>query len=252
MSTGIADLVGRVLGPGLPVVVRAYDGSVSSPPDPVATLVVRSPDAIRRVVTSPGDLGLGRAYVAGDLDVEGDLLGVLTALRESVPKVDVRALADLALSIGPGVLRPPAPPHEEARLRGRLHSKERDVAAITHHYDVSNGFYGLVLGPSMTYSCAVWANPDLGLEARHAENLREHYALTLRAWVANLEERWEAAVAEVGEGRARVWRLYMSACAVAFDAGAIQIQKVLATKNDRGASRMPLRPSIASAPAPAS
>jgi cyclopropane-fatty-acyl-phospholipid synthase len=88
-----------------------------------------------------------------------------------------------------------------------------------------------------------------GFEARHAENLREHYALTLRAWVTNLEEHWDAAVAEAGEGRARVWRLYMSACAVAFDAAAIQIHQVLATKNDRGASHMPLRPSFESTPA---
>ena len=57
------------------------------------------------------------------------------------------------------------PPPEEARLSGRLHTRRRDAEAVTHHYDVSNEFYRLVLGPSMTYSCAVWSSPDVGLEA---------------------------------------------------------------------------------------
>ena len=58
-----------------------------------------------------------------------------------------------------------------------------------------------------------------GFEVRHVEDLREHYALTLRRWVANLEANWDEAVAEVGEGRARVWRLYMAASAINFEAG---------------------------------
>ena len=57
-------------------------------------------------------------------------------------------------------LRPLPPPPEEARLRGRRHSKDRDAAAIAHHYDVSNDFYRMVLGPSMTYSCGVWPSAD--------------------------------------------------------------------------------------------
>jgi cyclopropane-fatty-acyl-phospholipid synthase len=81
-----------------------------------------------------------------------------------------------------------------------------------------------------------------GFEVRHLESLREHYDLTLRHWVSNLESNWEAAVAEVGEGRARVWRIYMAACAVTFALGGVSIEQVLAVKPDRGRSGFPLRP----------
>jgi cyclopropane-fatty-acyl-phospholipid synthase len=80
------------------------------------------------------------------------------------------------------------------------------------------------------------------LEARNVENLREHYALTLRAWVRNLEAAWPQAVAEVGAGRARVWRLYMAASAMNFEAGRTQIHQVLAVRDDSGASGFALRP----------
>jgi cyclopropane-fatty-acyl-phospholipid synthase len=85
-----------------------------------------------------------------------------------------------------------------------------------------------------------------GFEVRHVESLREHYALTLRAWVANLEADWDRAVELAGEGRARVWRLYMAACAVTFEDNFNQIHQVLATKTPpgAGASGMPLRPSF--------
>jgi cyclopropane-fatty-acyl-phospholipid synthase len=81
-----------------------------------------------------------------------------------------------------------------------------------------------------------------GLEVRHAESLREHYALTLRAWVGNLEASWDACVAEAGTGRARIWRLYMAASALNFEAGRTQVHQVLAVKPDRGGSGLPLRP----------
>jgi len=81
-----------------------------------------------------------------------------------------------------------------------------------------------------------------GLEVRHVESLREHYALTLRAWVRNLESSWDEAVAEVGPGRARVWRLYMAASALNFEAGSTQVHQVLAVRPDRGRSGLSLRP----------
>jgi cyclopropane-fatty-acyl-phospholipid synthase len=81
-----------------------------------------------------------------------------------------------------------------------------------------------------------------GFEARHLESIREHYALTLRAWVANLEANWDACVADVGPARARVWRLYMAASAVGFEDDGTQVHQVLATKTDRGRSGLPLRP----------
>ncbi len=413
----VADLVERIVGPDLPVAFEAYDGSRCGPEHPPAKIVVKSPDAIRRIVTAPGELGIGRAYVSGDLDLEGDVFAALE-LRRRLSRVRFtpaqwRAAFEL---VGLDGFRPlPAPP-EEARLHGRRHSRERDAAAISHHYDVSNAFYRIVLGPSMTYSCAVWDAPDVtleaaqaakyelicrklglrpgmrlldvgcgwggmvmhaarhhgvhavgvtvsrrqadlaakrvaeaglgdraeirlqdyrdardgpydaissigmfehvglaqlgayfgrlfdllapggrllnhaigrpaptrthalrrtgtrfrrggfidryvfpdgelhevgsvisalqrtGFEARHLESLREHYALTLRAWVANLETGWDDAVAEAGEARARIWRLYMAGSAVNFEDGNIQVHQVLAVKPDGGRSGMPLRP----------
>ncbi len=136
------------------------------PPDSPTRIVVRSPRT--RCATSspaPGEIGFARAYVAGEIDVEGDIFEAL-ALRDNLPDVKVTPREWLALARAVGVdgLRPLPPPPEEARVRGRRHSKERDAAVIAHHYDVSNDFYRLVLGPSMTYSCAVFAG--LGHDAR--------------------------------------------------------------------------------------
>jgi cyclopropane-fatty-acyl-phospholipid synthase len=372
-------------------------------------IVLRSPDALRRIATAPGELGFARAYVAGDLDIEGDVYEALALLeRRRALSHLIRELVPVARDLGIASLRPlPAPP-EEARLRGRRHSKARDAAAISHHYDVSNRFYRLVLGPSMTYSCALFADPaatleeaqeakhelvaqklrlregmrfldvgcgwgsmlihaaerygvtgigvtisrrqaelararvreaglsdrieirladyrdvadgpydavssigmfehvglsqlDLyfrrlrtllrpgglllnhgigrppgrrpllprrtfvnryvfpdgelhevgavvsriqaaGFEVRHLESLREHYPLTLRRWVQNLEDSWDEAVAEAGSARARIWRLYMAGSALGFEAGRLQVHQVLAVRPDRGASGLPLRP----------
>jgi cyclopropane-fatty-acyl-phospholipid synthase len=412
----VARTLEAVLGPDLPIAVRAYDGSRLGPADAPATLVIRSPNVFRRLVTAPGELGLGRAYVSGELDVEGDLYVALAALRDRIP--DLRAfgarqwaevLGLAGSSLARSGLKPLPIPPEEVHLRGVRHSKERDAAAMAHHYDVSNAFYAIVLGPSMTYSCAVWERPDItleqaqaakyelvcrklglepgmrlldvgcgwggmvlhapihhgvravgvtfsrrqaewaekavaeaglaervqiryqdyrdvadgpfdaissigmfehvglsqlrtyfgglarllrpggrllnhgisrppnsgrtrfrrnsfidryvfpdgelhevgtvvstiqrsGLEVRHLESLREHYALTLRAWVRNLEARWDEAAADVGLGRARVWRLYMAASALNFEAGRTQVHQVLAVRLDGGRSGMALRP----------
>ena len=86
----------------------------------------------------------------------------------------------------------------------------------------------------------VSAMQGVGFEVRHLESLREHYALTLRRWVANLEGGWDAAVAEAGEARARVWRLYMAAAALGFEQDETQVHQVLATV--QGAGGLPLRP----------
>ena len=109
------------------------------------------------------------AYVAGDLDIEGDLFAALE-LRSRFSGFHLSReqwLNALRLASAAGIRRLPLP-KEEAHLHGRRHSKARDAAAIAHHYDVSNDFYRIVLGPSMTYSCAVWPSPDVGLEAAQA------------------------------------------------------------------------------------
>jgi cyclopropane-fatty-acyl-phospholipid synthase len=408
---GVAAAIGRLLGGDLPIAVSCYDGSRVGPDDSGTTLVVRSRNALRYALTAPGELGIARAYVSGELDIEGDIFTAL-ALRDHLPDVKLGRTEwiDLARIAGVAGLWPLPPPPEETRLRGRRHSKGRDASAIAHHYDVSNEFYRSILGPSMTYSCGVWPSesaaledaqktkyelvsrklglepgmrlldvgcgwggmvthaarhhgvhavgvtlshrqaewarrsvheaglddrveirvqdyrdvrdgpfdaissigmfehvgvarldeyftalyalarpggrllnhgisrpgsdrgnprfmrrgfidryvfPDgelhevgsvvsriqkAGFEARHVESLREHYALTLRAWVRNLEAAWPDVVAEVGAGRARVWRLYMAASAVGFEAGRTQIHQVLAIRDDRGKSGMDLRP----------
>jgi len=408
---GLAAAVGRLLGGSPPIAIECYDGSRIGPDDAPTALIIKSPRALQYAVTAPGEIGIARAYVSGELDVQGDIFEAL-ALRRNLPNVKLRPAdwLDLARIAGLRSLRPLPPPPEEARLHGRRHSKARDASAIAHHYNVSNEFYRMVLGPSMTYSCAVWPTADAGLEtaqatkyelicrklglrpgmrlldvgcgwggmaihaarhhgvhalgvtlsepqaewarraahdaglderveirvqdyrdvndgpfdavssigmfehvgaakldeyfgalfrlvkpggrllnhgiaqsasargrtrfarrgfidryvfpdgelhevgsvvsriqkagfeARHVEGLREHYALTLREWVRNLESAWPRAVAEVGEGRARVWRLYMAASAVGFEDAMLQIHQVLAVRTEKGASGMPLRP----------
>src|SRR2546430_4742168 len=134
-STGkLAATIEDLLGPDLPVAIEAYDGSRLGPPDADATLVIRSPNALQRLLTAPGELGFGRAYVAGDLDVEGDIYAAL-GLQSRLPSLKLGPQQWLALLklVGAAGLRPLAPPPEETRLRGRLHSQARDAAAIAHH-----------------------------------------------------------------------------------------------------------------------
>ena len=137
-----------------------WDGSGLGPTDGIGTMRIQSVDALRRILWAPGELGVARAFVAGDLAIEGDIYTLLRVLHDASPR-DLRrmglrslpAVVDAARRLG--ALGPPLPPPpEECRPAGRLHSPSRDAAVISHHYDVGNDFYRLVLGPSMTYSCA--------------------------------------------------------------------------------------------------
>ncbi|MFI7448282.1 class I SAM-dependent methyltransferase [Nonomuraea sp. NPDC049714] len=86
---------------------------------------------------------------------------------------------------------------------------------------------------------------DCGFEIRHQENLREHYARTLKFWCDNLEANWDEAVAEVGMGTARVWALYMAGSIVGFERNKVQLHQVLGVKLDQdGRAGVPLRPSL--------
>ncbi len=412
----LTTVLGTVLGTeDVPVRLRGWDGSLAGPPG-APVLAVRDRRALRRLLWSPGQLGLGRAYVAGEIEIEDDVFDTFAALSSVGKLAETGSMRPAALTdrltlartaAGLGALGPePAPPPEEADLhrQGLRHSRRRDAAAISHHYDVGNDFYALVLGPSMVYSCAVWDSPDSGLDAaqetkldlvcrklgltgdsrlldvgcgwgsmalhaagrygatavgvtiseeqatlgrkrvaeagltdrieirvqdyrevtdgpydaissigmsehvgrarlgvyvdrlagllrpggrllNHAiawnagttrwntdtfiaryvfpdgeliglgdmvgaveagglevvdvEALRRHYALTLRAWVARLEQNWDAAVAASTVGRARVWRLYMAACALAFESGSMGVDQILAVKP--GGEQPPLR-----------
>ena len=151
----------------MPIRIRAWDGS-SAGPDGAPTAIVSSPDALRRLLFHPGELGVAQAYVTGDLDVEGDLLDGLRRVWENVREgrrsgrpglTDVMRGARAAQRLG-AFGRPPSPPDSQARLRGRLHSLRRDRDAIAHHYDLSNKFYELILDPQMAYSCAYFTSDD--------------------------------------------------------------------------------------------
>ncbi|MFJ6617565.1 class I SAM-dependent methyltransferase [Kitasatospora sp. NPDC091335] len=419
----LVEALDGLLGVPVPLRVQAWDGSVAGPPGG-PTVILRNRRALRRLIWQPDELGLARAYVSGDLELAPgtDLYETLSAVARFAELPEIRTLA-----LGPrdvlgargrralaAVLRAgavglePEPPREEVRrAEGRLHSRSRDRAAISHHYDVGNDFYGLVLGPSMVYSCAYWTpeaksleaaqeakldlicrklglrpgtrlldvgcgwgslllhaakhygvtavgvsisaeqvalartrieeaglsdrvevrlqdyreitdgpfdaissvgmaehvgaeqyrvyaeglygllvpggrllnhqiarRPDFpgephrpspfidryvfpdgelspvgstvarleeaGFEVRDVESLREHYGLTLREWVANLEAHWTEAVRLAGRGRARVWRLYMAASALAFEQNRIGINQVLAVRStEEGAAGLP-------------
>ncbi|MGV9342451.1 class I SAM-dependent methyltransferase [Streptomyces sp. NPDC003688] len=423
-ASRLVSVAEQLLGAPLPVRIRAWDGSQAGPPN-VPVLVVRNRRALRRILFKPGELGLARAWVSGDLDIEGDLYSALGAVAGSIWErgEDSRTLAEalrdpgvragvreLLRLIGPPL--PPAPPREEVRPRRHLHTRRTDKRAISHHYDVGNDFYEIVLGPSMVYSCAYWEAPEAGgtlesaqrdklelvcrklglkpgqrlldvgcgwgsmaihaarehgvsvvgvtlsqeqaayarkrvadegltdrveirvqdyrdvrdgpydaissigmaehvgaeryleyasdlhallkpggrllnhqiarrphrdesayevdafidayvfpdgelapvgttvaqleragFEVRDVEALREHYALTLRAWVTRLEADWGRAVRLAGGGRARVWLLYMAASALAFERNRIGVNQVLAVRTpEPGTSGLPLRP----------
>jgi cyclopropane-fatty-acyl-phospholipid synthase len=172
----LAEVFEKVAGPGGPVEFRAYDGSASGTAEAPVRITVRSPAAVSYLAQAPGSLGLARAYVSGNLDVDGDMY---TALARITSAQQVRfGLAErlrlLGQLGGPKLLFPrlPPPPQEVRVSRrwagGRRHSKGRDASAISHHYDVSNTFYQWVLGPSMSYTCACFPDEDASLEQAQA------------------------------------------------------------------------------------
>lgn len=181
-SMTIAQMASIVTEGPLPFRLTAFDGSEAGPPD-APGLHIRNRRALNYLLTAPGDLGLARAYVAGDMD----LIGVHSAdpypfLRLMDDELRLRRptpgeVVDLVRSVGLRTLRPVIPPPQETAPRwlrvahGLGHSRRRDSAAIGKHYDVSNEFYASVLGQSMTYTCAVYPTAESTLEqAQHAKH----------------------------------------------------------------------------------
>jgi cyclopropane-fatty-acyl-phospholipid synthase len=168
----------------LPLAVRFWDGSVLRASDGAAesdgasapVLVAGHGGAVAHVLHEPGQLGLARAWVDGSVWVEGDLEQVL-ALRHELDGVSLTPRDRLRLALaavraaGPGVLQRPPIPTIEAAVSGRRHSIARDRQAVRHHYDVSNDFYRLVLGPSMVYSCAYFTDAGNTLEEAQERKL---------------------------------------------------------------------------------
>jgi cyclopropane-fatty-acyl-phospholipid synthase len=130
------------------------------------TFILHSPDAIAHMLRAPGQLGLGRAYVSGSLEV--DDLDAAVALLDGwkPPELDRAARARLAVAglRACGLVCVPRRPASELRPRGRRHTLRRDARAVRHHYDVSNEFFALFLDRSMTYSCAIFSRGASTLE----------------------------------------------------------------------------------------
>ncbi|MDV7083620.1 class I SAM-dependent methyltransferase [Rhodococcus opacus] len=171
----------------LPVHLTAWDGSTAGPVT-APKVVLRRPDALRRLLWSPGELGAAQAYVTGEIDVEGDLgealAHVWAVARErglsGVRPSPTTVAKVLRVAAKLGVVGGPLPaPATQANIRGRLHSLLRDRAAISHHYDLSNDFYALILDPQMAYSCAYFTrnapgtpqDSDYGLEDAQRDKL---------------------------------------------------------------------------------
>lgn len=185
----LASVVASVGGGECPVTIEAWDGSVAGAAGDAGAPVVslRSPNVVRRQVFSPGELSLAQSYVLGELSVSGD---VYSALRYVWDWVQVRRAADrpvgvrvtpaliarlLGVARDAGVLRevrPPAAPATQAKLGGRLHSLRRDSDAISHHYDLSNDFYGLILDERMAYSSGYWGDGADDLAQAQADKCR--------------------------------------------------------------------------------
>jgi cyclopropane-fatty-acyl-phospholipid synthase len=192
-------LVEQLFRGELPLRVRAWDGSEAGPAG-APVLVLRSRQALRRIMWHPGELGIAQAYVTGELDVEGDLTeglrSVWRAARASAPADDDRTGGLMATAVGRLKKAAPLPPElwgdavraaitlgipgprpkapaSEARISGRLHSKSRDQAVIAHHYDVPPAFYQLILDPQMAYSSGYWtsAGPGYTLEDAQRDKL---------------------------------------------------------------------------------
>ncbi|MBK3580345.1 class I SAM-dependent methyltransferase [Streptomyces sp. MBT65] len=168
ISGRVAALSRSLFDTELPFGLRVWDGSCAGPQDgPV--LVLRTPRAVRHLLRSPGEMGLSRAYVTGEIDIEGDFRQALREALDYVRTVRRKGLRSpgvlpslpslLALGIRLGAVGlPPKPPTEEAGLTGRAHTPLRDRAAIAHHYDLGNEFYRTILDETMSYSCGLWTS----------------------------------------------------------------------------------------------
>ncbi len=152
----IASMVEKLTQESPPLRFEAYDGSGFGPRDSPVTMRLHNERGLRYLTTAPGDLGMTRAYVSGDLDIEGVHPGdpyeaIKTMGRWRGRKPSPLELAAIVRELGWRRLVPPEPPLQETLPRwrraaeGLRHSRQRDAVSITHHYDVSNNLYEYVL-----------------------------------------------------------------------------------------------------------
>ena len=170
----LGQIFDELFGPGAPLRFSAYDGSTAGNPAARIGIRLKNPRGVSYMLTSPGSLGMARAYLQDDLEIDGihpgdpyELLKVMEDLHMRRPSP--ARLVQWLKALGLDTLKPPPLPDlEQAPARrlgiGLRHSKNRDASAISYHYDVSNDFYELVLGPSMTYTCACFPRADASLE----------------------------------------------------------------------------------------
>ncbi len=181
----VADIVRTVMTPPLPVRIRAFDGSVVGHGDVDLELEITSVEGLAYIVTAPGDLGMARAYLTGGLVPHGVHEAHPYAMFDALKKVGfrkptVKETSRIVKSLrAMGAIKfQPAPPQEmlpgwRRKLEGlQRHSRERDSESVSHHYDVSNEFYELFLGPSMTYTCAYFPSEDATLEEAQENKYR--------------------------------------------------------------------------------
>lgn len=180
MTMTLGQIADEIFGQDGAFAIKAYDGSSGGNPTAGVLLDLKNERGLRYLITAPGELGLIRAYVMGDLDVVGldegdpyDLIdGIKGKLDARIP--EPRKLREVLSSLGPRMFVPPElPPQENPPgwrrvAEGLRHSKTRDAKVIAHHYDVSNAFYEKVLGPSMAYTCAVYPSETATLEEAQA------------------------------------------------------------------------------------
>jgi cyclopropane-fatty-acyl-phospholipid synthase len=155
--------------PERPFAIRFWDGTelpATLPDGPVFR--IHSPQALAHVLRAPGELGLGRAYVLGLIDVDTEDIEKALRLVDTFepPRLSPRQIARLGWGVvrACGLVAPPRPPASELRLAGERHTLGRDRRAVSYHYDAGNEFFQLFLDPSMTYSCAYWQGGAKTLE----------------------------------------------------------------------------------------
>ncbi len=182
-SGTLAALAEQIIIGEPPFRFEAYDGSAMGPADAPLTVRLTTERGAAYLLGAPGDLGMVRAYVMGDLQLigihPGDPYDALLAFaRTQTRGINPTLVRQVLATISPRLLTPPPIPQHESAPRwrrfvdGMVHSKSRDAAVISHHYDVSNAFYENVLGPSMAYTCAVWPTPDVSLEEAQENKFR--------------------------------------------------------------------------------
>lgn len=178
-----ASLIERLFPPPRNFDVRLPDGAtLAGATAPVFTLLLNHPGALRRMLAPPIELSMGEAYIHGDFDIEGDMFSAFSLIDASLTRKfslgDIIALVRDVLTL-PGSENSRSGGRGRARLRGALHSRERDRAAVQYHYDVGDDFYGLWLDRRMQYSCAYFPTGAEDLDTAQERKL-DHICRKLR------------------------------------------------------------------------